>query len=363
MSLRILLLSHKFHPDIGGIEVNSEIYASAFAGAGHEVRILTWSSTVTAEDSKFPFKIIRNPSTSTLFQQHEWADIVFENNPCVRLAWPAVLFGRPSVIALNTAIEWESSASWLKRKWLRRADAVISVSEAVRKQNWPASSVIGNPYRAKDFMMIPDVNRTNNFVFLGRLVSQKGVAMAIQAFHRVLSILSENKDYTEKPSLTIIGDGPERENLEALVASLDIKAYVNFIGFLEGKALARELNRYRYQLVPSLYGEAFGNVVLEGMACGCLPIVSNSDGLPDAAGKAGLVFQRGSVESLASTILGILQDPSLELELRRAAPAHLSAHQPEVVAARYLRILEVAAGYRRVNTLSEVTASAMPVSQ
>ncbi|HEX8425604.1 hypothetical protein [Hymenobacter sp.] len=53
--------------------------------------------------------------------------------------------------------------------------------------------------------MIPDVDRTNNFVFLGLLVSQKGVAMAIQAFHKVLTTLTNAREHIEKPSLTIIG--------------------------------------------------------------------------------------------------------------------------------------------------------------
>ncbi|HEX8504895.1 MAG TPA: glycosyltransferase family 4 protein [Hymenobacter sp.] len=342
MPLKILLLSHRFHPDIGGIEVNSEIYAHAFTAAGHEVRVVTWSASL--EEDAFPFVVVRNPSKRTLFREHAWADVIFENNPCIRLGWPGLFFGRPRVISLNT--EYHNNAAGLvKRAWLKRAAAVISVSEAVRRKCWPGASVISNPYRSKEFRVLPEVRRTDDFVFLGRLVSQKGADQAVLAFHRVLRLLDEEDHLADGPCLTIVGDGPERPKLVGLVERLGLTGRVHFVGFLHGEKLVRQLNAHRYLLVPSIYGEAFGNVVLEGMACGCVPIVSDSDGLPDAAGRAGLVFSRGSVESLAAGIWRILHDPMLELQLRQAAPAHLANHEPEVIACRYLQVLENAAGY------------------
>ncbi|RYE89056.1 MAG: glycosyltransferase family 1 protein, partial [Cytophagaceae bacterium] len=198
MSLKILVLSHSFYPAIGGIEVNSEIYARAFAAAGHQVHLLTWSTTDAAAD--FPFTIIRDPSKWTLFREHAWADIVFENNPCVRLGWPGVFFGRPSVISLNTALGTSLSTAWLKRIWLRRADTIIAVSEAVRQQDWPAASVISNPYREDAFRIIPQAARRSNFVFLGRLVSQKGAHQAIIAFGQLLKLLDDTAPAGEKPT-------------------------------------------------------------------------------------------------------------------------------------------------------------------
>jgi len=96
-------------------------------------------------------------------------------------------------------------------------------------------------------------------------------------------------------------------------------------------------------LVPSVYGEAFGNVVLEGMACGCLPIVSDSDGLPDAVGQAGLVFRRGDTSDLATSMLRVLNDATLAVQLGQAAPAHLASHQSTIVSQRYLQVLEATA--------------------
>jgi glycosyltransferase involved in cell wall biosynthesis len=341
MGLKILLLSHSFFPAIGGIEVNSEIYARAFAAAGHYVHLLTWSTADTA--TTFPFTIIRNPSKWKLFREHAWADIVFENNPCVRLGWPALFFRRPAVISLNTALDNSAGVTWLKRFWLQRADAIIAVSEAVRRQNWPTASVISNPYREDAFRIIPQAERRNDFVFLGRLVSQKGASQAIIAFQRLLERLAKDAPTHPKPTLTIIGDGPERAKLTQLVATFQLAAHVRFTGFLHGEALVRQLNQHQFLVVPSVYGEAFGNVVLEGMACGCLPLVSDSDGLPDAVGQAGLVFRRNDANSLADSMWRILHDGALAAQLRQAAPAHLASHQSTIVSQRYLQVLEAAA--------------------
>ena len=114
--MKILLFSHKFFPDIGGIESNSEILANCFFSAGHEVCVVTWSDDSSA--TFFPFKIIRNPNRKQLFQVHKWADVVFENNPCLRMAWPNIFFNRPSVIALNT--------------WLTRIDGKIGFQDRIK---------------------------------------------------------------------------------------------------------------------------------------------------------------------------------------------------------------------------------------
>ncbi|WP_128543333.1 glycosyltransferase family 4 protein [Larkinella soli] len=337
--MKVLFLTHRFYPDIGGIEVNSEILATSFHEAGHDVRLVTW--TGQEGEKKFPFQVVRQPSGSTLFDHHRWADIVFENNPCLRLAWPTLFFRKPSVVALRTWIRRTNGEKhWqdrLKFLWLQRTKAVIAVSDAVRKADWPPAVVIGNPYRTHLFRRLPDVPKTRDFVFLGRLVSDKGAALAVEALHRLRTVKGG-----EALGLTIIGDGPERENLEKLADQYGLQDRVTFTGALRGEELVRSLNAHRFLLVPSFWEEPFGNVALEGMACGCLPLVSDGGGLPDAVGKAGLTFARGDVDAMVACIRRLLDDPNLEKRLRDAADRHLSMHHPKVVSGRYLEVLETA---------------------
>lgn len=341
--MKILFLSHSFYPQLGGIESNSELLAAAFTAAGHEVHLLTWSEDDTGRS--FPYEITRNPGSRQLLQAHQWADLVFENNPCFRLGWPGLLFRRPAVIAINTWITRpDGKVSWRDKIkiswWLKRCKAVIAVSDAVRKACWPAATVIRNPYRAADFYREPSVDRDADFVFLGRLVSDKGASQAIEAIYKLRPSMRQEGKHV--PCLTIIGDGPERKALEQLVARLSLEDAVVFTGALKGEPLRKMLNRHRYMLAPSAWEEPFGNVVLEGMACGCLPIASDGGGLPEAIGNAGLVFRRNDIGSLVNSMYRVMKNPALDRQLRDAAPGHLAAHLPQVVVSKYLQVIEKA---------------------
>lgn len=346
--MRILFITHKFYPDIGGIEVNSEILALAFHKAGHDVRLVTW--TGASGERSFPFPVIRNPDTKVLLKEHRLADVVFENNPSLRLAWPAIFFKKPSVIAIRTWINRHGGKiGWqdrLKLWWLKQATAVIAVSDAVRKRCWPDAIVIGNPYRESLFRTLPENERNIDFVFMGRLVSDKGADIAIKSLKELSNISSKAID-GHSFKLTVVGDGPELQVLQKMVTELDMTSQVTFTGALRGEELVSCLNKHKYLLVPSLWEEPFGNVALEGMACGCIPIVSDGGGLPDAVGKAGLVVKRGEVNALTSGIKSILENPALELQLRNEAKAHLQMHHPDFVSKKYLEVIEQALSNRK----------------
>ena len=345
--MKILFLSHYFYPQVGGIESNSELLAAAFTAAGHEVHLLTWSP----DNSKraFPYRITRNPRTRQLLQAHRWADLVFENNPCFRLGWPGIIFKRPTVTVINTWITRADGQTTLRDKikttwWLGRSTQVIAVSNAIQKACWPKAMVIGNPYRTDNFFIDPGIQGEADFVFLGRLVSDKGANQAIEAIYRL-------RQFGHYPRLTIIGDGPEKQTLEQQVASLSLQEAVVFTGALQGERLRKMLNQHRYILVPSAWEEPFGNVVLEGMACGCLPIGSDGGGLPEAIGRAGLTFKRNDIDSLVHCMRRVLENPALDKFLRDAAPQHLQAHHPHIVAQKYLQV--IAQAFNNKNNMHE----------
>jgi glycosyltransferase involved in cell wall biosynthesis len=130
--LKILFLSHSFYPQLGGIESNTELLAGAFAAAGHDLRLVTWTGDPTGR--LFPYAVTRNPGKRELLRAHRWADLVFENNPCFRLGWPGLLFRRPTVIAINTWITRPDGRVSLRDKikitwWLKRCARVIAVSD------------------------------------------------------------------------------------------------------------------------------------------------------------------------------------------------------------------------------------------
>jgi len=329
--MKILILSHSFFPFIGGIEVVSEMFCRSFTEAGHEIHLVTW--TKDPENTLFPFQVTRQPNMVQLFRLHAWADVVVENNPALRLSWPAVFFNRPSVIVIQTWIARMDGTvvfqDKLKLKWLKRSTKVVAISESIRKACFPAAEVIGNPFRANQFSILSNVTREKDYVFLGRLVSDKGVDLAIKAIAGL----------GERCVLTIIGDGPEANTLKQLTIDLRVEDQVVFKGPLRGSELVKCLNEHRFMLIPSTWEEPFGIVALEGIACGCIPIVSDGGGLADAVGSAGVKFKRGDVKSLIECMTHISGNPQLESKLKDAAIPHLTNYRPEIIIKRYLDIL------------------------
>jgi glycosyltransferase involved in cell wall biosynthesis len=235
----------------------------------------------------------------------------------------------------NGKTSWQDQ---FKFKWLKRAKHVIACSDAIRTKCWPDALVIANPYKDDSFQILPETSRTKDFIFVGRLVSDKGADLAIKAFHILINKKKDQQFYSNT-TLTIIGDGPEKTRLQNLVYELKLDKQIVFKGSLHGPDLVKCLNLHRFILVPSIWEEPFGIVALEGMACGCIPIVSDGGGLPAAVGNAGLVFKSGDANSLASAIEQLLNDPQLEQTLRDAAPVHLENHKQGIISKQYLNVI------------------------
>lgn len=335
--MKILLASHQFFPDIGGIEGNSQLLARGFVAAGHQVVVVT--TTKNPEKDDFPFQVVRAPNRAQLLRWVRWCDVFFHNNISLQTLWPLLFVRRPWVVAHRTWIARnDGSLGWqdrLKRFLLRFARA-ISISQAVADHISTPSTVIGNPYRDDLFFLMPHIARDRELAFLGRLVSDKGVDLALEAMRK----LRANGLF---PRLTIIGNGPEQANLEKMAQNWDLGEHIEFVGAQSGETLRATLNRHQILLVPSRWKEPFGIVALEGAACGCVVVGSEGGGLKDAIGEAGLTFPNGDANALFGVLHGLLTDSQKIERLRQKAPAHLEKHKPEVVVAAYLRVIESAA--------------------
>lgn len=336
ISPKILFVSYAFYPNMGGIEVNSILLSHYFQKFGAEIKLVTM---VEEEGEKrFPFPVIRKPGLQKLFELHKWADLVFENNPSLSLSWPKVFFKSLNVIAIRTRISREDGRrniyDRLKSLNLRRACAVIAVSSVMKNIFFPNAVVIGNPYRENIFRNFHRERAPLSFVFVGRLVSEKGVDIAIEAIRKLSLKLSENN----LPTLKIIGSGSELNALKELVKKYEMNQQVYFLGPKYDDHLSEILNSCRYILIPS-HNEAFGNVAIEGMACGCLPFVSNNSGLPEAVGEAGVTFKVNSVDDLVEKIYHLINNPEVEVTYRQKFESHLLNHKPEHVARRYWDVI------------------------
>jgi glycogen(starch) synthase len=339
--MKILIYSPAFLPKVGGLELNTAHLADHVHRAGHEVTVLT--TTAGRGKDSAPFRIVRNPSAAAMLRWTRWCDVFYQANVSLRGLWPLLAVRRPWVVSHHSwYCRTEGRIAWqdrLKRWLLRFAASSISVSQAVADDLATPSVVIPNAYRDELFRLLPDVGRTGDLAFLGRLVTDKGVDILLDA----LALLA-----TEglRPRLTVIGDGPEASRLQEQAARLGLGDHVDFLGARRGEELVRILNRHRILVVPSRYNEPFGIVALEGIACGCGVVGSEGGGLKAAIGPCGETFRNGDAADLARVLGRRLRRPELDAEARLHAAEHLARHSSERVMAVYLRELEGAARRR-----------------
>jgi glycosyltransferase involved in cell wall biosynthesis len=327
--MNLLFCSVPFRPSVGGIETVSALLADRFVQAGHEIRLVT--QTPGDDDRIDGYPVIRQPSARRLFELVRWADVVFHNNISLRFAWPQALLRRPWVVAHHTWIPRHGMAGRIKRLVIQGAQN-IAVSRAIASDLDSPSVVIPNAYADDLFKRLESVARDRALIFVGRLVSDKGVDVLIGA----LGLLARRG---VRPTLTIVGDGPERTSLEQQARDAGVSDQVSFAGRLVGNALVEQLNRHRVLVVPSVWQEPFGVVALEAMACGCVPLVARSGGLPDAVGEAGRVVAQGDRDALARAIEEMLGDRNGLDGYRAAASAHLERHGRDRVARDYLQVI------------------------
>lgn len=111
-------------------------------------------------------------------------------------------------------------------------------------------------------------------------------------------------------SLWIRGDGPERDSLEKLVATLGLKEKVRFLGFQDRNELL-ELYNLADLFALTSYSEGLPRVLIEAMACGCIPIVTNVGDVTAIVrdGFNGFIAHPGDYEKLGERVKQILSLP------------------------------------------------------
>jgi glycosyltransferase involved in cell wall biosynthesis len=221
------------------------------------------------------------------------------------------------------------------RRTYPRADAIVALAHGVARdliQHIPAAehrlTVIHNA--GVDARLAARANEPIDddvgpiprplVVACGRLAAQKGYPHLLDAFAMVQRETGAH--------LWILGDGPDRQALEAQVARLQLSAAVRFLGFRKNPyAFMAKADLF---VLSSLY-EGFGNVVVEAMAAGA-PVVAtdcpHGPGEIITDGENGLLVPVADPASLAAAIRRMLGDRALATRLaangqRRAQDFHV----------------------------------------
>lgn len=329
--MKILISSHAFAPSIGGIETVSGLLAHEFVRFGQAVTILT--QTPADSGAKFVCPVIRQPSLGELIRALHWCDVFWQSNLSLRTIWPALFLPKPVVITHHGSYCRRPSGLEFV---LRLKHAVVERTTSVAISRFVAacfetkSVMIPDPYDARKFVdCSPATERSADLIFLGRLVSEKGIDLLLEAL-----ALLRARNLT--PRLTIVGCGAELFPLQEMAERFCLGEQVTFAGPKRDAELVDLLHQHKILVIPSRYDEPFGVVALEGIASGCAVVGSSGGGLPEAIGPCGITFPNGDVEALAGALEKLLRQPDERRLLTANASEHLPKFHPTVIAQAYL---------------------------
>ncbi|HEY6736226.1 MAG TPA: glycosyltransferase family 4 protein [Candidatus Saccharimonadia bacterium] len=215
---------------------------------------------------------------------------------------------------IATALEWLSA---------RLPNHIIAVSDhtatGLRSQlgyRGPLT-VVKNGIDLAAFDAVPAApHAKSDLIFVGRLIKHKNLDMLVSAVGLLVP-------HHPRITLTIIGDGPERANLEEQVALLGLSKHITFTGRVESDEAKTAIMKASQIFVTPSSREGFGISILEANACG-LPVIT-----ANVAGNAGrhlITADNGqlanlSPEDLAAAITAQLARPAA----KRRAAAHAAA--------------------------------------
>jgi len=178
----------------------------------------------------------------------------------------------------------------------------------------PEIAVVGNGVDvARIRAATPDVERSD-VIYVGRLIDEKRVDLLLRAVATLVPLFPGVR-------CAIVGDGPERAALGALVVELGIEGNVVFLGRVGDDRIPSLLRASRILALPS-GREGFGIAVVEGQAAGLVPVVARSvlsaatDLVVD--GEDGVLCDP-TVDGFAAALASVLGDERRRRRLARAA--------------------------------------------
>lgn len=197
--------------------------------------------------------------------------------------------------------------------------AWISISDFQKKKHVemgiPANHIHNIYHFYESSAPLPPSTPSGDTLFLGRLSQEKGVDLLLRAWAKV-----KNRNRR----LVIAGTGPEESFLKKLASDLNL-ANVVFTGFLDKEQQVSLWSNSSALVVPSIWDEPFGMVVLEAWAKE-RPVVAYAKGaLPELIhhGVNGLLADPFSVEALAKNIQELIDKPDLGPRLGKAGNLRL----------------------------------------
>jgi glycogen(starch) synthase len=358
--MKLLVYSHSFAPNVGGIETIVRSLTRGLAelrGADgkpqFELTLVT--QTLAGRDSDdrllMEFPVIRQPGILRLWKLIRAADVIHLAGPALLPLILARLAGKPVVIEhhgyqaicpngllvelpqrkicrgyfqarrYDKCVKCKArEMSWLQgfgsvlamfpRNFLaRRVARNIAISQHQLKRMALPSTLLIYHGVADVADPHPLFSGSANegkicFAYVGRFVPEKGLGTLLEAAEQL-------KKQKLEFQLLLIGDGPERVKVEERITRSGLSDVVRCTGFLQGAAFAEVTKTVNVFLMPSSWEETAGLAAIEQMMRGRLVMAARIGGLGEIVGTAGITFEPERADDLANAIGDVLRDPKV----------------------------------------------------
>jgi glycosyltransferase involved in cell wall biosynthesis len=223
----------------------------------------------------------------------------------------------------------------------KKVDKYIAVTEHVRQE------YIKHGYNEDRIIVIPnsiDIDKIgngvrtphegSNILYVGRMISVKGVDILIRAFHKASSHYPDLR-------LILVGDGRELNHYRSLIEDLGIESRVIVTGFVAPDTLWDYYSIADLFVYPSISGfEAFGITLLEAMRYHIPCLVPDTGGGKEVIKDAGLTFKDRDEEDLMKKMMLILNDNQKSLALAARCKDVLSEYSDEKVVKSLVKVYD-----------------------
>ena len=225
---------------------------------------------------------------------------------------------------------------------INESDAVTAVSESLKRETYEHFKITKDIEVIPNFICLEDYKERDED--LRKQFSKNGEKILIHVSNfrkvkRVEDVVKVFSKVKEKvPSiLLLVGDGPERHNIERICREHANCDKIHFIGKMKNTESLMAISDVF--LLTSEF-ESFGLAALESMA-NKVPVVStNKGGIPEVMidGITGFMCEVGDVEAMAERTLRILKDEELNARLRKGAYERARDFELKRILPRYLEL-------------------------
>lgn len=241
---------------------------------------------------------------------------------------------------------------------INKSDGVTAVSESLKQDTLCKFNITRDIQVIPNFVDFTRFKKVNKEHFKHLLAPQgERILMHTSNFRQVKRVQDVitvfSKVARELPAkLVLIGDGPERRNMEDKCREMGIFGEVRFLG--KQDAIEELLSLADVFLLPS-ESESFGLAALEAMACEVPVISTNAGGLAEVNvhGVTGFLSQVGDVDQMAGFAIQLLENEEVLNRFRRQAYAHARTFDIQHILPKYEHYYEQVMASSKLTTLDD----------